>query len=65
MESSRGKIMGLEGVLLVWIMGDKISEHSTNFLLRSFCWEDACNILYRILWVEEDERRAWIVNPAE
>jgi hypothetical protein len=23
------------------------------------------NILYRILWVEEDERRARIVNPAD
>jgi hypothetical protein len=25
----------------------------------------ASNILYRILWVQEDERRARIVNPAE
>jgi hypothetical protein len=25
----------------------------------------ASNILYRILWVQEDERRAKIVNPAE
>jgi hypothetical protein len=25
----------------------------------------ANNILYRILWVQEDERRARIVNPAE
>jgi hypothetical protein len=25
----------------------------------------ASNILYSILWVQEDERRARIVNPAE
>jgi hypothetical protein len=25
----------------------------------------ASNTLYRILWVQEDERRGWIVNPAE
>jgi hypothetical protein len=25
----------------------------------------ASNILYRILWVQKDERRARIVNPAE
>jgi hypothetical protein len=25
----------------------------------------ASNILYNILWVQEDERRARIVNPAE
>jgi hypothetical protein len=25
----------------------------------------ASNTLYRILWVQEDERRARIVNPAE
>ncbi len=37
----------------------------------TFCWVcfagkmPACNILYRTLWVQEDERRARIVNPAE
>jgi hypothetical protein len=36
MESSREKIMGLEGFLWVWVMGDQISEHSITF-----CWEDA------------------------
>jgi hypothetical protein len=47
-------------------MEDEISEHSTNF-----CWVryggkmPASNILYNILWVQEDERRARIVNPAE
>jgi hypothetical protein len=25
----------------------------------------ASNILFRLLWVQEDERRARIVNPAE
>jgi hypothetical protein len=25
----------------------------------------ASNIMYRILWVQEDERRTRIVNPAE
>jgi hypothetical protein len=46
-------------------MEDEISEHSTDF-----CW--VCfagkmppeNILYKIIWVQEDERRARIVNPA-
>jgi hypothetical protein len=47
-------------------MGDEISEHSITF-----CWVclagmmPASNILYRILWVQENERRARIVNPAE
>jgi hypothetical protein len=47
-------------------MEDDISEHSTNF-----CWVrlagkmPASNILYNILWFQEDERRARIVNPAE
>ncbi len=25
----------------------------------------ASNIMYRMLWIQEDERRARIVNPAE
>jgi hypothetical protein len=29
MEPSRKKIMGLEGFLWVWVMGDEISEHSS------------------------------------
>jgi hypothetical protein len=47
-------------------MGDEISEHSVTF-----CWVcsagkmPASNTLYRILWVQEDERRGRIVNPAE
>jgi hypothetical protein len=47
-------------------MGDEISERSITF-----CWVciaekmPASNILYRILWVQEDQRRARIVNPAE
>jgi hypothetical protein len=43
-------------------MEDEIFEHSITF-----CWKDACqrNIPYRIIWVQEDERRARIVNPAE
>ncbi len=59
--------MGLEGFLWVRIMEDKISEHSTIVCL--FCWEDACQqhtTVYDILWrVQEDEKRARIVNPAE
>jgi hypothetical protein len=31
MESSGEKIMGPEGFLWVWIMGDEISEHSITF----------------------------------
>jgi hypothetical protein len=47
-------------------MGDEISEQT-----RTFCWVrfagkmPASIILYRILWVQEDERRARIVNSAE
>jgi hypothetical protein len=51
--------------LWVWIMGDKISEHSITFCLVHFAGKmPASTILYRILWVQEDERRARIVNSA-
>ncbi len=47
-------------------MEDEISEHSTNYCLACFAGNmPANNILYNILWVEGDERRARIVNPAE
>jgi hypothetical protein len=59
--------MGSEGVFLwVWIMEDEISEHSTNYCWVRFVGKmPASNILYNILWVQEDDRRARIVNPAE
>jgi hypothetical protein len=54
------------GLLLVWIMlGDEISEHSITFCWVCFAEKiPAGNILYRILCVKEDERRAGIVHPA-
>jgi hypothetical protein len=58
--------MVLEGVLWVWNMEDDIFEHSITF-----CWVcfggkmHASNILYTILWVQDDERRARIVKPAQ
>jgi hypothetical protein len=46
-------------------MGDEISEHSITFCWVRFAGKmPASNILYRILWVQEDDRRARIVNPA-
>jgi hypothetical protein len=47
-------------------MEHEIFEHP-----KTFCWVcfagkmPASNILYRILWVQEDERRARIANPVE
>jgi hypothetical protein len=47
-------------------MEDEISEHSTNFCRVCFAGKmPANNILYDILWVQEGERGARIVNPAE
>ncbi len=47
-------------------MEDDIFETSTNFCWVSFAGKmPASNTLYNILWVQEDERRARIVNPAE
>jgi hypothetical protein len=47
-------------------MEDEISEHSTDFSWVCFTGKmPASNILYDIIWVQEDERRARIVNPAE
>ncbi len=58
--------MGLEGLLWVWIIEDDISEHSNNFCWVCFAGKMPANkIMYDILWVREDERRARIVNPAE
>jgi hypothetical protein len=40
-------------------MGDEISEHSITFYWVRFARKrPASNILYRILWVQGDERRA-------
>jgi hypothetical protein len=52
---------------LKWVfMEDEISEHSTNFCCVCFAGKmPANNILYNILWVQEDERKARLVNPAE
>jgi hypothetical protein len=45
---------------------DEIFEHSITFCWVRFAGKmPASNILHRILWVQEDERRARIVNPAE
>ncbi len=58
--------MGLEGFLWVWITEDEISEHSTIFCWVHFAGKmPASNMLYIILWVQEDERRARTGNPAE
>jgi hypothetical protein len=47
-------------------MEDEIAEQSTNFCRVRFAGKmPASNILYNILWIEEDERRARIVNPEE
>jgi hypothetical protein len=47
-------------------MEDEILEHSITFCWVRFAGKmPASNIPYRILWVQEDERRARIVNPAE
>jgi hypothetical protein len=47
-------------------MEEEIFEHSTNFCWVCFAGKmPASNILYNILWVQKDERRARIVNPAE
>ncbi len=54
------------GFLWVWIMDDEVSEHSTIFCWVRFAGKmPASNILYNILWVQENERRARIVNPAK
>jgi hypothetical protein len=47
-------------------MEDEVSELSTNFCWVYFAGKmPASNILYNLLWVQEDERRARIINPAE
>jgi hypothetical protein len=47
-------------------MEDEVSQHSTIFCWVCFAGKmPVTNILYRILWVEEDERRARNLNPAE
>jgi hypothetical protein len=47
-------------------MEDAIFEHSITFCCVHFAGKmPASNILYRLLCVQEDERRARIVNPTE
>jgi hypothetical protein len=47
-------------------MEDEIFEHSIKFCWVHFAGKmPASNILYRISWVQEDERRPRIVNPVE
>ncbi len=47
-------------------MEDGISEHSTVFCWVCFAGKMPANkIQHNILWVQEDGRRARIVNPAE
>jgi hypothetical protein len=46
-------------------VGDEISEHSITFCWVRFAGKmPASNILYRKLWVQEDEEQRF-VNPAE
>ncbi len=56
--------MGLEG----FFIGLDFELRKMKFLYIPLIFVGkmpASNILYRILWVQEDERRARIVNPAE
>jgi hypothetical protein len=47
-------------------MGDQIPEATTHFLWDHFDGKiPANNILYNILWVPVNERRARIIIPAE
>jgi hypothetical protein len=47
-------------------MEDESFEHCLTFFWVRFAGKmPASNILYNILWVQEDKRRARIVNPAE
>jgi hypothetical protein len=47
-------------------MEDEIFEHAITYCWVCFAVKmPASNILYRILWVQEDERRARIFDPAE
>jgi hypothetical protein len=47
-------------------MEDEIFEHSTNFCCVCLAGKmPASNILYNILWVQQEEKRARIVNPVE
>jgi hypothetical protein len=47
-------------------MGDEISEHSITFCWVCFAGKmPASTILYRILWVQENEEGARFVNPTE
>ncbi len=67
MEPSRETIIGSEGVFMeLDYIEDEICENSITFCWVCFAGKmPASNILYRILWVQEDERRSRIVNPAE
>ncbi len=43
-----------------------IFEHTITFCWVRFAVKiPASNILYNLLWVQEDERRARVVNPVE
>jgi hypothetical protein len=67
LEPSREIVMGSKGGFygLIQIMEDAFFEHSITFWWVRFAGKmPASNILYRILWVQEDER-ARIVSPAE
>jgi hypothetical protein len=46
-------------------MGDEICEHSTNFCWVRFAGKMlANNLLYNIIWAQEDERSVRIVNSS-
>jgi hypothetical protein len=57
----------MPGTRILWVRDFfYIFEHSITFWWVCFAGEmPACNILYNLLWVQEDERRARIVNPVE
>jgi hypothetical protein len=67
MESGRKKIWVWRGVFYgfgLWEM--EISEHSITFSWVRFAGKmPASNILYNLLWFQEDERRSMIVNLVE
>jgi hypothetical protein len=50
----------------LWKMNSLNIPHIfAGFVLLGRCLPAANNILYDILWVQEDKRRARILNPAE
>jgi hypothetical protein len=58
----------MPGTLMLWVRDFffYIFEHTITFYWVCFAVKTpARNILYNLLWVQENERRARIVNPVE